>query len=1083
MSTTTATTLYPRELILASAGAGKTFTISSRIIGLLAEGAPAESILASTFTRKAAAEILGRVLTRLAEAGLDEEKARELAVHIRLPEGEPIELDPMRALEILGELVDALHRLNILTLDAFFMRGAKVFSAELGLPPGWSIIDEARAAELRSEALQEVLRTGERAELVELVRLLNRGARPRSVHDQLLSKVEALHALTYEFDPEVEDPWKVGRALGLGPEDGELVQALGVERLAREIEELPVPKTKGGTPNKRWESTLGAVAEAVRAGDWSAFIANTLTQRVLEGALEYSRVEIDQETSDLFLEIVEVARTEIGVEIAAQAKAMGRLTDLYRRAIGIVQTEAAGYRFADITRLIGGGEPLTRRPDLYYRLDSRLRHLLLDEFQDTSIEQWTALEPLTDRILTEGRTGAACIVADPKQSIYGWRGATPDLVYDVGERYELGQETLARSWRSSQVVLDFVNEIFRSIETNPVIPIEDRETVTEWMRAFAPHQAARDLPGHVRIHVGPRDPGRSDHRPLLLAEAAEIVADLHQRAAGRTIGVLTRTNRAVARLIFELRRRGIAASEEGGNPLTDSAPVVALLALLRLADHPDDTIARYHIARSPLSDLVGYDDPTDTPGARRLALKIRRRLVDEGYGKTMSEFVTRLVPLSDQRQARRLDQLVELAYQYDAEATLRPTDFVRFVESERVEDPATASVRVMTIHQSKGLEFDIVVLPELDTPIIGSQTPVALPFREGGSGPISRVYPYLSRELRTLFPEIEEAYQQWRGPVIRDALSSLYVGLTRAKHALHIVVRADGKSGPGRAVSPARIVREAVAPGAPADEGGPDLFSSGDPDWHERLSPPQTRSPDPEPEDDPLPGTAPRPRLGPKVLRPVEGRRGRILARRTPSELEGGSLIDLRNFLRLDTGKSRLLGTLIHAWCQEIRWLEDGIPTDAELRTIAERTAPRLLTGEADEEDDGLQTLLTEFKGWLDQPEIRRALSRESYPDDAVLETETPFAYRRGDTIVEGIIDRLVVWQSAGGGAEIIDYKTDTVSPDDGQIFEERIEFYRPQLEAYADAITSIYGLEDERVEASLLFMRAGVRVPMRGTG
>jgi ATP-dependent exoDNAse (exonuclease V) beta subunit len=139
----------PRRLVIrASAGSGKTFQLSTRYIAELA-GTPAEQILATTFTRKAAGEILERILRRLADAALDDEPRRELAASLHMTE-----LSRERCLEVLCGLTRNLHRVRVATLDSFFARVAGAFALELGLPPGWRILDEvedpvegARAAE------------------------------------------------------------------------------------------------------------------------------------------------------------------------------------------------------------------------------------------------------------------------------------------------------------------------------------------------------------------------------------------------------------------------------------------------------------------------------------------------------------------------------------------------------------------------------------------------------------------------------------------------------------------------------------------------------------------------------------------------------------------------------------------------------------------------------------------------------------------------------------------------------------------------------------------------------------------------
>ena len=134
MSTSPSFQAPPRELVLASAGSGKTYHLSSRILGLLAMGAPPGEVLATTFTRKAAGEILERLLVRLAEGASDPAKARELGrdAHASLTR-------PEECRGLLGRLLTDLHQMNVGTLDAFFVRVARSFYLELGLPPRWTI--------------------------------------------------------------------------------------------------------------------------------------------------------------------------------------------------------------------------------------------------------------------------------------------------------------------------------------------------------------------------------------------------------------------------------------------------------------------------------------------------------------------------------------------------------------------------------------------------------------------------------------------------------------------------------------------------------------------------------------------------------------------------------------------------------------------------------------------------------------------------------------------------------------------------------------------------------------------------------
>src|SRR5688572_18016908 len=134
-------------VIRASAGTGKTHQLAVRFLGLLARGVSPDEILATTFTRKAAGEILDRVLFRLAEAAAEDGKARSLAEEI----GDDT-LSRERCRDLLVKSARQLHRLRVGTLDSHFIQVAGSFALELGLTPGWSICEPQEDDLLRDEA-------------------------------------------------------------------------------------------------------------------------------------------------------------------------------------------------------------------------------------------------------------------------------------------------------------------------------------------------------------------------------------------------------------------------------------------------------------------------------------------------------------------------------------------------------------------------------------------------------------------------------------------------------------------------------------------------------------------------------------------------------------------------------------------------------------------------------------------------------------------------------------------------------------------------------------------------------------------
>ena len=127
-------------VIRASAGSGKTFQLTNRLLANLLDGIPPDEIWAATFTRKAAGEILARTVERLVNAATDEGTARKLSEELERPN-----LTKSDFVACLRKLLANLHRLRIGTLDSLFQRIAGAFPFELDLIPGWSILEEADA--------------------------------------------------------------------------------------------------------------------------------------------------------------------------------------------------------------------------------------------------------------------------------------------------------------------------------------------------------------------------------------------------------------------------------------------------------------------------------------------------------------------------------------------------------------------------------------------------------------------------------------------------------------------------------------------------------------------------------------------------------------------------------------------------------------------------------------------------------------------------------------------------------------------------------------------------------------------------
>lgn len=1076
---------FPNTVIRASAGTGKTFQLSNRFLGLAASGEAPDHILATTFARKAAGEILDRVLTRLAEAVDDPAKQAALAKHLEIPE-----LDRAGCAGLLQGLIRRIHRLRIGTLDSFFVQLAGSFGLELDLPPGWRICDELVDRTLRGRAIQEVLREEETNDVVELMHLLSKGEIHRSITDEIFSVVNGLHALFLETD---RNAWHTLKHRSVLTND-ELT--LAVEAL----ENCP----SVGTNGHMVKAHKGDVARC-QEQDWKGFLGKGLGAKILEKAETYQRQKLMPDLIDVYTPLIDHAIGVLINQTIHQTEASWRLLDHFNRVYQRLKSERRALRFDDVTRCLSRGLNRLTTADVAYRLDAGITHLLLDEFQDTSLAQWSVLEGFAQEVTRSPRGRSFFCVGDVKQAIYGWRGGV-SAVFDAvtGRLPNITIEPLNQSFRSSIPVIETVNAIFEKLPSASQLAKYPDVSVA-WKQRFQQHSTARtEYGGYCRMVTAPRVAEGGKQPARTLQYAGERVAELARRSPGRSIGVLVRRNEVVARLVFELRERhGVAASEEGGNPLTDSTGVQVILSAMALADHPGDTAARFHLAHSPLASVIGLTDWKDSNLASKVSRSIREGLLRDGYGPTVYRWVKAITPFYDERELKRLLQLVELAYRFEAQATVRADEFIAFVQTTRVEDPSTASVRVMTVHQSKGLQFDIVVLPELDTQFPG-RVPTVVAGRDEPTGPIMRVCRYAGQPVRGLLPrELQQMFDTNDAERVNESLCVLYVALTRAVHEMHMVLSPSRENERSLPATHAGLLRSVLTDGAPLP---PEVtaYECGDVTWHEkdggREAGGEGGSED-RAEDEPV-----LVRLAPSPERRLRG-----LDRQSPSGREGGGFVSLGRMMRLEATAAMARGTLIHKWFEQIEWLDDGDPAEDVLR----RAALGLVTPDLSLEKD-----LEWFRSMLLRPAVRACLSRAFYAsgkpatggakssrktstsksaaagsewpaevherlakDEATLvaERERPFALRSDSALLQGTMDR-VVWCRAGDetlAADIVDFKTDAVDPDNREAFDQTVAHYAPQMAAYRESVGTVTGLPPSCVTGRLIFVGSGIVVPM----
>lgn len=1041
---------FTHRLIRASAGSGKTHQLTTRYLALVARGVKPESILAATFTRKAAGEILNRVLLRLGQAAADAEPAKQLAGELSAPK-----LTQQDCIALLRRLLCDLHRMRIGTLDSFYIALAGGFGLELGLPAGWSICEPADDEALWNQALERLL-TGQPDNVSKLVPLLNKGEVARSVHDQLL-RVIAGHYECYRGTTAAA--WN-----GL-----ELPEPVAVAARASAIQQL-LDFDLSVCGHKNFVAARDKDMTNFEREDWLAFVGSGLA-----GKTSYYKKPVPEAVQSLYGTLLQHAHAELLRALGEQTRATWGLLDGFHGELWALKQSGGGLRFHEVTQAIV--DALARQalePDaLAFRLDGRIEHLLLDEFQDTALAQWRVLEPLARNITqapAKARRSFFC-VGDVKQAIYAWRGGMAEIFKLLPAFLgELQESTLEQSRRSALPIIQAVNQVFENVASFDVDE-KYHAGLESWRARYERHTTIKsDLPGYVCLRTGPEqiDGDLAEQRQQHCTEAAKQIKALHQAAPQCSFGILCRQNKTIARMIYELRRLGIQASEEGGNPLTDSPAVQVVLSLLTLADHPGHSIAWFHLDHSPLKpNLASFAAPD------ALADHLRRQLQQEGYGRFAQHWAEILAPSCDQRDLYRLQQLVETAFAYQARSTLRPSDFVDWVEQQRATDPSGAKVRVMTIHGAKGLEFDIVVLPELDETLSG-QPPSFVVGRDAKSLAANFVCRYAAEEVqRMLSPEQQLAFEQDRQQSVEESLSLLYVAMTRAIHGLYLFIPGPRKKG-NRRDAWCNLLAQTLTQHAPISANAV-LYEAGDAEWFKKIEKPSFAV------------ASAAPSAGGIVFASAPAKHRRGLKHEAPSSREGGARVRTDRLFHPSEGTGMAAGTLYHAWFETIEWLDDGEPTEAVLRAAALAKRSDLPANTWRD----LERLLADFRTWLATPAISGVLSRSAYGNTKLpafparlapvmtrtlapqkVERERRFLVGDEEKFWNGSFDR-VVWLGDGDrivAADVIDFKTDDLKPGDEKALAERVAHYKPQLDAYRQAAARIAGLAPERVAARLLF-------------
>jgi ATP-dependent helicase/nuclease subunit A len=809
--------------ILASAGTGKTFQLSDRIVKLLASGqVKHDEIAALTFTRAAAAEFIVKVVSKLKEAADNSKKHQELCERLGLS---PEKYTQKHFCEMLRQALLASNRITMGTLDSFFAKLVNNFPLEVGLNTGSATtIPDQEAETLRIKALQMVLQDRNSATtLFNNLRDYNNDRDVTNPVESLVEMVKDYHGLF--IMAEDEKVWGnaeriFGKTVPRWTGYAKKVDiATNVSVVEGYLNSLP-PSKKGGEPPARPKkfTTLLNLSQSRTVSNADVNEVVSYFDTVLNTPEGQPSSYYNRTTKDVSAEIAQAIRNLVlrAVEIllTARLQQTRALFQCLKKYEEVYDTEIRRFGllgFSDYVTLLTKADPF-QREEMEFRLDCSIKHWLLDEFQDTSTLQYEVLKRNIDEIVENApEDRSVFVVGDLKQSLYEWRSGNRKLLTDLNRkiggngRFPERIKVMNDTRRCAPAVLAMVNAVLNKHDDDRNLGQYYSEAAAKaWSENFQEQKADKIKPGEamwIRLSK-PEDADDDESKTQVQAKwiaehlkrtpgALTVMVDGSQRLApGITCAVLVSRNKQTTEITEILRQNGIEATDEAKSAVITDNPVTAgLLGIIQTTVHPDNGLARGTAEISPASlhiiqNYGGWNKTCET---------VAQLFSEHGADGLINELVGLVLQkTNDNFLKKRLAQLRTLAVNYDSKGKRDLAEFAHFIEVSELRDSADRqTVQVITIHRSKGLEYDMVYMPCLNSSDqkIASLRRSDLLFKQVAENNFAPQWLLANpgEEVSQLHPELAEAVLRSQAENAYGNLCRLYVGMTRAKHRLVMI--------------------------------------------------------------------------------------------------------------------------------------------------------------------------------------------------------------------------------------------------------------------------------------------------------
>ncbi|GAA9855507.1 RecB-like helicase [Helicobacter pylori] len=722
----------------ASAGSGKTFALSVRFLALLFKGANPSEILTLTFTKKATAEMKERILDYLKilqKENFEDEKEKEKSQNILKELEEKYRLDPSfvqnSTQKIYQRFLNAEIRIS--TIDAFFQSILRKFCWFVGLSANFEVNEDTKVHQQQlNESFLSALNNKQLEELsVFIAQCLSYDS---YTSDSILERLRFLKNKLYLFDPNKKDP------------------VFDEERFLEKLRSL-------NQQIQNIETASNEAKKAIKCDDFRGFLNSSLTWLEKKSEYRYFK-KFKDEIPTLESECEEIEndlKRYYEARESALFKKFPKFIQLYDKATSKIQALDFDAIKDKVHALLNGYEEMPAE-FFYFRLDSRIVHILIDEFQDTSLNDYKILAPFIDEI--KAGIGQAkwhrsvFFVGDVKQSIYGFRGSFSSLFESVSKDFY--HDNLPFNHRSAPLIIDYVNTIFKkAYQNSPTAYLEQKYPKTS--------QNKHVTEGYVKVSLV------ADERELLLDQVLQEAKNLLEHHIDpKDITILCATNDDALEIKNYLQERlsAIHPSTESSAKLSQfvESKIIKNALEYALAEEPYKPFYKHSVLK-----LAGYlhDDVIALPSFNPKK-------------ESVAGFVWKVMELFE-LYGEPAQSCLELAVGCeDADG------FLEKLEAKAIASSHSKGAQIMTIHKSKGMQFPYVIVCErLGKPKSNNSNQ----FLEEYSGTeLTHLY-YRMKNREVVDKDYARALDKEEAAKNYEETNVYYVAFTRAELGLIVVAK------------------------------------------------------------------------------------------------------------------------------------------------------------------------------------------------------------------------------------------------------------------------------------------------------